>query len=236
MLAKLGTNRHRQKKSRKSKAKDASGLVISEAHSSRLVLRDTENDSENETEMSDLETHEEGGWTMPNINDPENSEGGDESGEEENDKHSEQDLEYLSGDAQVTSGNNGVRDGDVPATMEGQMTATKDHHSPVPNHVPTTPNPITSPPVDAIDNQFTVDTPETRAGRKWKTRDLHSILAVCTCGQAVSEDEILQNRDIIMCQRAGCEMGWYHLRCVRLEYSINGWICEACEASGGGQR
>ncbi|KAF8230992.1 hypothetical protein L208DRAFT_1279162 [Tricholoma matsutake] len=76
----------------------------------------------------------------------------------------------------------------------------------------------------------------TRAGQKRKARDLYLILVVCTCGQAVSESEISQNMGIIKCKCTGCETGWYHLWCVQLEYSINGWLCEACEVSGSGQR
>ncbi|KAF8223709.1 hypothetical protein L208DRAFT_1152816, partial [Tricholoma matsutake] len=54
----------------------------------------------------------------------------------------------------------------------------------------------------------------------------------CTCGLAVLEGEISRNANIIKCNRAGCETSWYHLQCVQLEYSINGWVCEACDASG----
>ena len=101
------------------------------------------------------------------------------------------------------------------------MPVTETHQPTVPDHVPTTTNQMKTQPalpvigggspvarVDATDSYFTVDAPETRAGRKRKARDLHSILAVCTSGHAVSEDEILQNSGIIMCRRAGCETGW----------------------------
>ncbi|KAF8226707.1 hypothetical protein L208DRAFT_1366867 [Tricholoma matsutake] len=101
------------------------------------------------------------------------------------------------------------------------------------------PIPLPAPPIPRVDalteNQFTVDAPETRAGRKRKTRDLRSVLVVCTCGQAVLESKISQNGDVIMCRRAGCETGWYHLACVRVECCINLWICDACGASGEGQ-
>jgi hypothetical protein len=39
LLKEVWANRHKEKKSRKSKIKNMPGLVISEAHSSRLALR-----------------------------------------------------------------------------------------------------------------------------------------------------------------------------------------------------
>ena len=72
-----------------------------------------------------------------------------------------------------------------------------------------TPGLATALPLDASsDNPFTVDAPETRTGRKRKTRDLHAILAVCTCGDAVSESEITRDENVIECRRTGCETGW----------------------------
>ena len=56
-------------------------------------------------------------------------------------------------------------------------------------------------------NQFMVDAPTMRVGRKRRGHDLHSILVVCTCGHAVSENEIEKNEDVIKCKWAGCEMG-----------------------------
>jgi hypothetical protein len=174
-----------------------------------------------------MENHEERNWSMPDVEDPdlenpdlENSEDSHKSGEGGSDKLSKQNLEYLSGNAQVTiSKDVDVENGDIPATTHGQMSVTEAKNSPVrqPDHILAIPNQAVAqtalpvPIIDAMDisdNQFTINAPETRAGRKRKTRDLHSILSVCTCGHAVSEDEILQNTDIIMCQRAGCETGW----------------------------
>ena len=138
-----------------------------------------------------------------------------------------------------------------PSSTLGSPTTMLSPLMPSPIPLPTSPIPH----IDAsAENQFTVNALETWAGWKCKTHDLHSMLAVCACGQAVLESEISYNRDIIMCHCAGCEMGWvsqiliqeksktcwlgfqYHLRCVQLEYSINLWICKACEVSGGGQR
>ncbi|KAF8240217.1 hypothetical protein L208DRAFT_1546537, partial [Tricholoma matsutake] len=73
-------------------------------------------------------------------------------------------------------------------------------------------------------------------GRKRKVRDLHAILEVCTCGEAVTDEEISTGKGIIRCESAGCETRWYHLQCVELEYHISSWACEACEASGSNQR
>ena len=187
---------------------------------------DTASDMENDTEMSDLdncEMHGRHSWTMPDINNLENSEDCYRNGGKRRNENlpTEQDLEYSSGDAQVRfpSGNN--VDIKMPARTQGQMPVTETHQPTVPNHVPPTTNQMKTQPalpvigggspvtrVNATDSYFTVDAPETQAGQKWKAQDLHSILAMCTCGHAVSEDEILQNSGIIMCQCAKCETGW----------------------------
>jgi hypothetical protein len=62
-------------------------------------------------------------------------------------------------------------------------------------------------------NQFMVDAPMTWVGWKRRACDLHSILMVCTCGQAVLENEIEENEDVIKCKWAGCEMGWVSESC-----------------------
>lgn len=62
-------------------------------------------------------------------------------------------------------------------------------------------------------NQFTVDAPTMWVGWKRRGRDLHSILVVCTCGHAVSENEIEKNEDVIKCKWAGCETGWVSESC-----------------------
>ena len=57
---------------------------------------------------------------------------------------------------------------------------------------PPSPLPMPSATFNAsMDNQFILDAPETQVGRKWKTCDLHFMLVVCMCGQAVSENKIL---------------------------------------------
>ena len=55
-------------------------------------------------------------------------------------------------------------------------------------------------------NQFMVDAPTTWVGQKRRAHNLHSILMVCICGQAVSENEIEENDNVIKCKQAGCEM------------------------------
>ncbi|KAF8238800.1 hypothetical protein L208DRAFT_1152302, partial [Tricholoma matsutake] len=58
----------------------------------------------------------------------------------------------------------------------------------------------------------------------------------CTCGEAVTDEEISIGEGIIRCESAGCETRWYHLQCVELEYRVSGWGCEACKASGSNRR
>ena len=59
-----------------------------------------------------------------------------------------------------------------------------------------------------VDQQFTLDGPATRIGRKRKARNLQAILEVCTCGQRVTEEEISSGRNIIRCTSTGCETQW----------------------------
>ena len=59
-----------------------------------------------------------------------------------------------------------------------------------------------------VDQQFTLDGPATRIGRKRKARNLQAILEVCTCGQHVMEEEISSGRNIIRCTSTGCETQW----------------------------
>ncbi|KAF8233474.1 hypothetical protein L208DRAFT_1266720 [Tricholoma matsutake] len=54
------------------------------------------------------------------------------------------------------------------------------------------------------------------------------MLSECTCGVAVSQDEISAGCDVICCKKTGCETQWYHLQCIGLEYATSGWTCEAC--------
>ena len=106
------------------------------------------------------------------LKDPEDSRHCHESREEGSGEHSEQDLNCLSGDAQVTSTNiEDIEDENIPAMRQEKITATEAHHFPV-NHLSTMPNEITTqaippvPPIDATDSQFTIDAPETQAGQK----------------------------------------------------------------------
>lgn len=55
---------------------------------------------------------------------------------------------------------------------------------------------------------FTViDAPATRSGRIRRTRDF-AMLSVCTCGEAVSPDEISTGEKVIQCKKTGCETRW----------------------------
>jgi hypothetical protein len=206
--------------------------------------------------MSDVDTLD---GMIPEAKDPSSSK--DEDNEDENlltDMY--QEPEHLLNDEHVILGSGDYLVAGNSPILPQFLTSVQDNQadgSPTPASPPAIlDHPIlqtlpTTPTVDpTMDGQFTVDAPMTRVGRKWKARDLQSILVVCTCGQAVSESEISQNANVIKCKRAGCETGWvsqmilsedakviqYHLQCVQLEYSINGWMCEACEASGSGQR
>ena len=69
--------------------------------------------------------------------------------------------------------------------------------------------PRSAPTNEGTDNHpFTLDGPITHIGRKQKGRDLHAILEVCTCGEAVTDEEISTNKGIIRCESAGCETRW----------------------------
>jgi hypothetical protein len=158
--------------------------------------------------MSDLDNLDQPGRITTEAEVPENDERRDEGSDD-----SGEDLEYLSVDDQVMTGNKlYMNDGNALATPQHE---TLIGEPPAPNNTPTVPEPPTiqpSPPAPCADtftdNQFTFDALETRVGRKRRTRDLHSILSVCTCGLEVSEEEIVQNKDVILCRRAGCETGW----------------------------
>jgi len=164
--------------------------------------------------MVDLETVSQSGQDIENVADDESSS---KSGDEEICVQEEEDLEYLSNEGQVSTCNrSNFENGDIPqCSMSIQLEdPSSTLGSPTTMLSPLMPSPIPLPAsfipcIDAsAENQFTVNAPETQAGKKHKTHDLHSMLAVCTCGQAVSESEILHNWDIIMCCHGGCEMGW----------------------------
>jgi hypothetical protein len=52
-------------------------------------------------------------------------------------------------------------------------------------------------------------------GRKQKMGDLHAILEVCLCGQAVTDGEVLKGEDVIKCKSVGCETGWVSVKIPR---------------------
>jgi hypothetical protein len=58
------------------------------------------------------------------------------------------------------------------------------------------------------DQEFSIDGPSTRIGRKRKARDLNAILKVCTCGQTVADSEISSGEGVIRCKSVGCETEW----------------------------
>jgi hypothetical protein len=115
---------------------------------------------------------------------------------------------------QASTGNGtDVEDGTIPATPQSPMPAhTIDPDDyPLSRNTPTrlnSPSPV--PPLDTLSgNPSTVYASETtRNGRKRKTRDLQAMLAVCTCGEAVTESEITRDESIIECRCAGCETVW----------------------------
>jgi hypothetical protein len=153
---------------------------------------------------------------MQRVEDSANNEDGSKNGDEGSAEREEGELKYLSGERQVTLRNvSDNEDGNIPAIPPFLTPVLAGDHPPSSLGAPAMPDPPTPLPVPPMthvdglmDNNFVLDAPETRVGRKRKTRDLHSMLVVCTCGQAVTEDEISQARDVIMCRRAGCETGW----------------------------
>jgi hypothetical protein len=154
------------------------------------------------------------------IEDPDNGESSSESGNGSSEGHEKADLvEYPSdtdgGQVTVQDAPHSSYSEMGSKILQLQTLVEVEDHSASPGSPPAmrkSPTPRLAPLMQHVDasteNPFTVEAPETRAGRKRKARDLHSILVVCTCGEAVSESEISQNRDIIRCRRAGCETGW----------------------------
>jgi hypothetical protein len=121
-------------------------------------------------------------------------------------------------------GENDIAGEDDPVALEGdstEVTDCTDQELNQPDNVrqsspgSTLPNePASIPTVSAIvddptvDQQFTLDGPATRIGRKRKARNLQAILEVCTCGQRITEEEISSGRNIIRCTSTGCETQW----------------------------
>jgi hypothetical protein len=58
------------------------------------------------------------------------------------------------------------------------------------------------------DQEFTLDGPATCIGRKQRARNLQDMLEVCTCGEHVTQEEILSGQNIIRCTSKGCETQW----------------------------
>lgn len=159
--------------------------------------------------MSDLEIP---GQSGSGIEAAASSEGGSES--EDKDKNDADEMGMLFREQASTGNGTDIEDRNVPATTQ----------PPIPTHAIgpgdysssggmsirlRSPSPVPGPLLDASSgNPFTVSALETRTGRKRKTRDLHAMLAVCTCGEAVTENEIAQDENVIDCRRAGCETGW----------------------------
>ena len=61
-------------------------------------------------------------------------------------------------------------------------------------------------------NPFTLNTPETRVGRKRKARNLGPILEVCHCGERISEFDEGSSDAVIACKRTGCETRFVSVR------------------------
>jgi hypothetical protein len=135
----------------------------------------------------------------------------------ENDIVGEDDIENedpvaLEGDSTEVSG---CGEENRPALISGEWNLDNIRQSSPGSLTTTLPNePASIPTVSAtvndptVDQQFTLDGPATRIGRKRKARNLQAILEVCTCGQHVMEEEISSGRNIIRCTSTGCETQW----------------------------
>ncbi|KAF8871905.1 hypothetical protein CPB84DRAFT_1691803 [Gymnopilus junonius] len=58
------------------------------------------------------------------------------------------------------------------------------------------------------------------------------MLNECLCKKVID----LMMDVAIECKRAGCETQWYHLQCMKLNYVLWNWVCEACMALGMARR
>jgi len=129
--------------------------------------------------MTDSESLRETSDTMQRVEDSANNEDGSENGDEGSAEREEGELKYLSA---------------IPPFLTPVLASDHPPSSLGAPAMPDPPTPLPMPPMTHVDglmdNNFVLDAPETRVGRKRKTRDLHSMLVVCTCGQIVTEDEI----------------------------------------------
>ncbi|KAE9393285.1 hypothetical protein BT96DRAFT_944025 [Gymnopus androsaceus JB14] len=71
--------------------------------------------------------------------------------------------------------------------------------------------------------------PSRHSSQKWKRIELSS-LSDCIYGITVlAEDKAVQRA--VQCQKKGCEMDWYHMECVSLDFHTKTWVCEACSSN-----
>ncbi|KAJ7709260.1 hypothetical protein B0H16DRAFT_1822031 [Mycena metata] len=90
----------------------------------------------------------------------------------------------------------------------------------------------TPPPADQLITPVSPAVVEFGRGKRKRPSQNLKALEQCLCGNPVSEDDT----EKIKCNRNGCETVWYHLPCVRMEDSVHYWTCEACASSAGGSR
>ncbi|KAF8058599.1 hypothetical protein FPV67DRAFT_1565461 [Lyophyllum atratum] len=212
-------NQHKQKKSRKSKGKKAE-LVISQAHSSRLALRN------GDVDLSDAEESDDGSRSTDEDSCAGVNNGEDVSSALEVDGNTSLDLNDDANEKQSM---------DVPSLGRGDspMTLPPTPTTPAPPAPPAAvddPPPASStsfttaagapgaraaspPPNNSMheetDDVFRFEAAETRVGgRKRRARDLNAILTVCICGKKVSAEERQRENVALECKRVGCETGW----------------------------
>ncbi|KAJ7696885.1 hypothetical protein B0H16DRAFT_1903738 [Mycena metata] len=90
----------------------------------------------------------------------------------------------------------------------------------------------TPPPADQLITPVSPAVVEFGRGKRKRLPQNLKALEQCLCGNPVSEDDT----EKIKCNRNGCETVWYHLSCVGMEDSVHYWTCEACASSAGGSR
>ncbi|KAF8954983.1 hypothetical protein BDZ97DRAFT_1765563 [Flammula alnicola] len=57
-------------------------------------------------------------------------------------------------------------------------------------------------------------------------------LEKCTCGK---DAEVHPDGGTIQCKNTKCVIKWYHLDCVGLDIALRGWMCETCISDGAGR-
>jgi hypothetical protein len=57
------------------------------------------------------------------------------------------------------------------------------------------------------ENLFTIEAPQTRAGRSRRTRNLEELF-VCECGSPVGKEDINKRANAIQCKKSDCETRW----------------------------